>query len=175
MSTKFDVLVKVFTNHKNLKYFMFIKQLNKRQSKWVQFLADFNFVIIYLLEKFNEKANALTKRIDNVLNKKNNRQKQQFQTLLLVDQFDKSLFAIELTLVFETNRLQLMQKMHDQLAFNYLEINKTIKLLKRNYTWSRLTQDVKQYIRNCHICKRTKAFKKKYQELLHSLFVLNRF
>ncbi len=91
-------------------------------------------MIIYLFEKSNEKANALMKRADNVFDKKNNRQKQQFQTLLLVDQFDKSLFAIELTLVFETNRLQLMQKMHDQLAFNYLEINKTIKLLKRNYT-----------------------------------------
>ncbi len=35
ISTKFDVFVKVFTNHKNLEYFMFIKQLNKRQSKWV--------------------------------------------------------------------------------------------------------------------------------------------
>jgi hypothetical protein len=113
MSTKFDVLVKVFTNHKNLKYFIFIKQLNKRQNKWAQFFADFNFVIIYLLEKFNEKTNALTRRADNVLDKEDDRQKQQFQTLLSVDRFDKSLLAIELTLVFEINRFQLMQKMHD--------------------------------------------------------------
>ncbi len=37
-----------------------------------------------------------------------------------------------------------------------------------------MTRDVKQYIRNCHICKRAKAFKKRYQELLNFLFVSNR-
>jgi hypothetical protein len=63
--------------------------------------------------------------------------------------------------------------MHDQFAFNHLEINKTIKLLKRNYTWSRMTRDIKQYIQNCHICKRAKTFKKRYQKLLNSLFVSN--
>jgi hypothetical protein len=37
-----------------------------------------------------------------------------------------------------------------------------------------LTRNVKQYIRNYHICRRAKAFKKRYQELLHSLSVSNR-
>ncbi len=66
--------------------------------------------------------------------KKNNRQKQQLQTLLSREKFDKSLLTTKLTLVFETDRLQLMQKMHNQLASSYFEINKTIKLLRRNYT-----------------------------------------
>jgi hypothetical protein len=43
-----DVSVKILLDHKNLKYFMFTKQLNRRQSKWAQFLIDFHFVIIYL-------------------------------------------------------------------------------------------------------------------------------
>ncbi len=51
-----------------------------------------------------------------------------------MNQFDKSLFAIELTLILETNRLQLMQQMHDQFAFEHFDVNKTIKLLKKNYT-----------------------------------------
>jgi hypothetical protein len=105
---------------------------------------------------------------------KKNRQRQQFQTLLSFERFDRFLIAIELTLVLKSNRLQLMQKIHDQLAFDHLEINKTIKLLKRNYTWSRMTRDIKQYIRNCHICKRAKASKERYQELLNSLSVSNR-
>jgi hypothetical protein len=113
MSIKFDISVKVFIDHKNLEYFMFIKQLNQRQNKWAQFLANFNFVIIYLSEKFNEKANALTRRAENISNKENDRQKQQFQTFLSLDLFDKALIAIELTLILETDRLQLMQKMHD--------------------------------------------------------------
>jgi hypothetical protein len=131
MSTKLDVSMKVLTDHKNLEYFMFIKQFNQRQSRWAQFFIDFNFVIIYLSEKFNEKADALTKRTKNISNKEDDRQKQQFQTLLSFDQFDKSLIAIALTLIHETDRLQLMQKMHDQFAFDHLEINKTIKLLKK--------------------------------------------
>jgi hypothetical protein len=113
---------------------MFIKQLNRRQNKRTQFLANFNFVIIYLSEKFNEKADALTRRAENISNKEDDRQKQQFQTFLSLDRFDKALIAIELTLIFETNRLQLMQKMHNQFAFDHFEINKTIKLLKKNYT-----------------------------------------
>jgi hypothetical protein len=56
-----DVFVKVLIDHKNLKSFMFIKQLNRRQNRWVQFLTDFHFVIIYLLEKSNEKADSLIK------------------------------------------------------------------------------------------------------------------
>ncbi len=131
MSIEFDVLVKVFINHKNLEYFMFIKQLNQKQNKWAQFLANFNFVIIYLSEKFNEKTNALTRRAENISNKKNDRQKQQLQTLLSLDRFDKLLIAMELTLVLKSDCLQLIQKIHDQFAFDYFEINKTIKLLKK--------------------------------------------
>ncbi len=88
-------------------------------------------MIIYLSEKFNEKTNALTKQTENISNKKNNRQKQQFQTLLLSKKFDKFLLATKLTLVLEIDRLQLMQKMHDQFALSHFEINRTIKLLKK--------------------------------------------
>ncbi len=134
MSIEFDISVKILIDHKNFESFMFIKQLNRRQNKRTQFLANFNFVIIYLSEKFNEKADALTRRAENISNKEDDRQKQQFQTFLSLDRFDKALIAIELTLIFETNRLQLMQKMHNQFAFDHFEINKTIKLLKKNYT-----------------------------------------
>jgi hypothetical protein len=36
-----NVLVKILIDHKNLEYFMFTKQLNRRQSRWTQFLVDF--------------------------------------------------------------------------------------------------------------------------------------
>ncbi len=49
-------------NHKNLKYCMIRKKLNKRQTKWVEFLAEFDFKIVYQSEKKNDKANSLTKR-----------------------------------------------------------------------------------------------------------------
>jgi hypothetical protein len=58
-----------------------------------------------------------------------------------------------------------MQEMHDQFAFNHSDVNKIIRLLKLNYRWSEMIRDVKQFIRNCHTCKRTKTVKNKYNEL----------
>ncbi len=75
LSIELNVLIKMLINYKNLEYFMFIKQLNRRQNKWAQFLTNFHFVITYLFEKFNEKADSLIKRAEDVLNKKNDRQK----------------------------------------------------------------------------------------------------
>jgi hypothetical protein len=130
-----NVSIKMLIDHKNLKYFMFIKQLNRRQSRWAQFLTDFYFVIIYLFEKSNKKVDSLIRRTKNVLNKKNDRQKQQNQILLSFERFDQSNFlqAVELIIVLKSNRLSLMQEMHDQFAVNHLEVNKTIKLLRRNH------------------------------------------
>jgi hypothetical protein len=150
--------------------------LNRKQNKWIQFLIDFHFVIIYLLEKSNEKVDLLIKKAKNVSNKKNDRQKQQNQILLSFEQFDQSNFlqTIELIVVLESNRLSLMQEMHDQLAINHSKVNKTIRLLRRNHHWSEMIRDVKQYVRNCHICRRIKATRNKYHELLNSLLILDR-
>jgi hypothetical protein len=86
-----------------------------------------------LFEKSNEKADSLIKRTEDVLDKKNDRQKQQNQILLLSERFDKELQAVILTIIFEQNRLSQMQEMHDQFAFNHSDVNKIIRLLKLNY------------------------------------------
>ncbi len=52
-------------------------------------------------------------------------------------------------------------------------MNKTIKLLKKNYRWSEIIRDIKQYVRNCHICKRFKTARNKYHELLNLLSILD--
>jgi hypothetical protein len=64
--------------------------------------------------------------------------------------------------------------MHDQFAFDHSKMNRTIKLLKRNHRWLEMIRDVKQYIRNCHTCRRFKAARDKYQKLLNSLSMLER-
>jgi hypothetical protein len=86
-----------------------------------------------LFEKFNEKVDSLIKRAEDVSNKKNDRQKQQNQVLLFSKRFDKALQAVEITIVLEQNRLSLMQEVHDQFAFDHSNVNRIIKLLKRNY------------------------------------------
>jgi chromosome condensin MukBEF ATPase and DNA-binding subunit MukB len=82
--------------------------------------------------------------------------------------------AVEITIMFESNRFSLMQKMHDQFASSYSKINRTIKQLRRNHRWSEMIRNVKQYVRNCHTCKRTKVAKNKYHELLNLLSMSDR-
>ena len=52
--------VKIIIDHKSLKYFMITKKLTRRQARWVEFLPEFNFVISYISNKENQKANSLT-------------------------------------------------------------------------------------------------------------------
>ena len=56
--------MKVFTNYKNLKYFTTTKVLNKRQARWAEELAKYNFVIYYCIGASNMKANLLLCRAD---------------------------------------------------------------------------------------------------------------
>jgi hypothetical protein len=41
------ILIKVFTDHRNLEYFIIIKEFLRRQVKWAEKLAEFNFKILY--------------------------------------------------------------------------------------------------------------------------------
>ncbi len=47
-------------------------------------------------------------------------------------------------------------------------------MLKRNYRWSEMIRNVKQFIKNCHTCRRAKAVRNKYNDLLNSLSISNR-
>jgi hypothetical protein len=54
--------VKVYTDHKALEYFMTTKQLNSRQARWAELLADYSFMIMYRPSKDNAKADILSRR-----------------------------------------------------------------------------------------------------------------
>jgi len=56
--------VKVYTDHKNLTSFTSTKELNKRQTRWAEFLSEFNFEIIYRKGSDNGRADALSRRED---------------------------------------------------------------------------------------------------------------
>jgi predicted aspartyl protease len=53
---------KVYTDHKALEYFMTTKQLNSRQARWAELLADYSFIIMYRSGKENAKADILSRR-----------------------------------------------------------------------------------------------------------------
>ena len=55
-------LVEIWTDHKNLKYFMTTKKLNCRQAHWSLHLARFDFLLHHRPGRVMGKPNALSRR-----------------------------------------------------------------------------------------------------------------
>lgn len=56
--------IQVLTDHQALTYFMSNKQLTRRQCRWAEMLADYDFIITYRAGKKSEKPDALSRRDD---------------------------------------------------------------------------------------------------------------
>ncbi len=56
-----DISIKMFIDHQALISLMKDKELSRRQMRWIQKLADFNFKIMYQSDKQNIKIDALTR------------------------------------------------------------------------------------------------------------------
>jgi len=56
--------VEIWTDHKNLEYFMMAKKLNRRQARWSLHLARFDFLLHYCPGRTMGKPDALSRRAD---------------------------------------------------------------------------------------------------------------
>jgi len=54
----------IWTDYKNLEYFMKVQNLNRRQAKWALYLSRFNFMLKYVPGSKMGKANSLSRRPD---------------------------------------------------------------------------------------------------------------
>ena len=57
--------VEVWSDHRNLQYFMGAKKLNRRQAWWVLYLTRFDFEMIHKPGALMGKADTLSRRPDN--------------------------------------------------------------------------------------------------------------
>jgi hypothetical protein len=80
-------MVQVFTDHKNLEYFMTTKVLNRRQACWAQELAGMDFKIFYRKGTSNGKQDALWRHPE-YHPEKGGGGDQQMQTILSQKHFD---------------------------------------------------------------------------------------
>ena len=58
--------VGVYSDHRSLEYFMTTKLLTAKQVRWMEFLSDFNFQIMFTAGKNNQKADILSQREQDV-------------------------------------------------------------------------------------------------------------
>jgi len=54
----------IWTDHKNLEYFMKVQKLNRRQARWTLYLSQFDFTLKHVAGTKMEKANELSRRVD---------------------------------------------------------------------------------------------------------------
>jgi len=60
ITTKFEI----WTDHKNLKYFIKVQKLNRRQARWALYLFKFDFALKHILGSKIGKVDSLSKRPD---------------------------------------------------------------------------------------------------------------
>ena len=54
----------IWTNHKNLEYFIKVQKLNQRQARQVLYFSRFDFALKYITGKSTEQADSLSRRAD---------------------------------------------------------------------------------------------------------------
>ena len=58
--TKFEV----WTDHKNLEYFMKVQKLNRKKARWALYLSKFDFMLKHVLGSKMGKVDSLSRRLD---------------------------------------------------------------------------------------------------------------
>jgi translation initiation factor 2 beta subunit (eIF-2beta)/eIF-5 len=69
-------------------------------------------------------------------------------------------------------RRALLQQNHDDSQARHFEYTRTLELLRRKYYWSKINNDIKEYVETYSTCHRVKTVKHKSFNQLQSLFLL---
>ncbi|GJS80678.1 reverse transcriptase domain-containing protein [Tanacetum coccineum] len=147
----------VFTDHKSLQHILDKKELNMRQRRWLELLADYNCEIRYHLGKVNVVADALSR-------------KEQIKPLRV-----RALNLRGIEKAFEVrpdgtrcikNRSWLplfrnlgdliMHESHKSKYFIHLGSDKMYKDLKKLYWWPNMKAIIAEYVGKCLTCSRVK-------------------
>lgn len=69
----------------------------------------------------------------------------------------------------EDLQLDVIKEIHDQLVVSHPGFQKTMLTIQHHYYWPSMKPTIAQYLRNCHVCKRSKALRNGYNGLLEPL------
>ena len=172
----------VLTDHKNLLQFTTTKQLNRRQVRWAELLGQYKFVIRYTPGKDNGKADALSRRADfmdekHIVNHsilKENKDgtlspnTKEINATLRIIRDDKEQYPIikGKLLISEEQLEDCIRNHHNDELHGHPGVVKTVEMIERNCTARGLREKVKDYIKRCTQCQKSKhSTHAKYGEL----------
>ncbi len=155
--------IQIYTDHKNLRNFATMKQLNQWQVHWAEQLANYKFQIHYKKGNENDEADALSRQPDHkgvekihagILSK----DKKKILT--------KGLAAMyKVKQAFLTDE-ELIQVCHNSRTDEHLEVKRTEDLIWRRCNISDLKDWITEYIIKCNSCCRNKIQRnKRYDEV----------
>ncbi len=162
--------IQIYTNHKNLRNFATIKQLNQQQVCWAEQLADYEFQIHYKKDNENGEANALSRQPDHEEVKK-------IHTEILSED-DKGILTKDLTAMYKVKQASLTDEeliwvCHNSKADEHLEVKRTEDLIQRRCNISDLKDQITEYIVRCNSCHRNKIQRNKRYDRVTQLNTSN--
>ena len=187
---------KVVTDHYALKYLMTQPHLSKRQARWLDMLAEFDFEVIHKPGKSNVVADALSRlymvecltisevQVDSKLLRKLEEEYAQ-------DEESKAIFEspdrhprfkvlnqriywvdddrLRLYVPSGSLRAAVMEELHDARCSGHLGIKRTSDLVKRDFYWPTLESDVEEFVKSCDACQCNKPSNQRSAGLLQPL------
>ncbi|KAF8748816.1 Chromo (CHRromatin Organization MOdifier) domain [Rhizoctonia solani] len=176
-----DKPVQVFTDHRNLEYWMQARTFNRRHARWRIFLSDFNFEIHYRPGKQSGKTRrpvqtiGLQEELEIVTEIRSKlREDPSLEPIIqfLTEDADNAPPSIrkayrdydwEEDLLWYRGKLvvpdsealkeRLLREFHDSPLAGHPGQQRTLELLSRNYWWPGMKSTAKEWVECCPICQ----------------------
>ncbi|KAA8495820.1 Transposon Ty3-I Gag-Pol polyprotein [Porphyridium purpureum] len=176
------------TDHEALKHLMTQKELNGRQARWLDFLAEFDITIDYVKGKSNVVADALSRKPELHALEYQVRCDEfgtGFQAFvgsyssdpdfgtLMGDLPTHQGFRTETGLLYLRNRVcvprkfreRVMQLHHDIPTAGHRGADTTYASLITRFYWPKMKRDVSRFVKTCHECQVTKSENRSFGKL----------
>jgi len=162
--------IQIYTDHKNLRNFATMKQLNWWQVHWAEQLANYEFQIHYKKNNENGEADTLSRQPDHKEVKKIHAE--------ILSEDDKKILTKGLATMYKVKQTPLTDEeliwvCHDNRVREHLEVKRTENLIRRRCNISDLKDWITEYIVRCNSCHRNKIQRNKRYDEVTQLDALN--